>query len=76
MYLEAGRRGTGRAERLLDLVRGRAREVGAREVELWSDTRFTRAHRFYERHGFVRTGRTRELNDPSNTTEFHFVLAI
>ncbi|MEN8150698.1 MAG: GNAT family N-acetyltransferase [Planctomycetota bacterium] len=73
MYLEAGLRGTGRATRLLAAVLYQAVMMAATEVELWSDTRFERAHRFYEREGFLRTGRTRELNDPSGTTEFHFV---
>ena len=39
-------------------------------------TRFTRAHRFYERSGYERTGRTRELHDISNTTEYHFTKSI
>ena len=73
MYLDAGLRGTGRSTRLLAAVLYHAVAMGATAVELWSDTRFTRAHRFYEREGFARTGRTRELNDPSSTTEFHFV---
>lgn len=73
MYLEAGLRGTGRATKLLAAVLYQAVMAAATEVELWSDTRFDRAHRFYEREGFVRTGKTRELNDPSNTTEYHFV---
>jgi putative acetyltransferase len=73
MYLERGLRGTGRATRLLAAVMYHAVAMGATAVELWSDTRFTRAHRFYEREGFVRTGESRELNDPSNTTEYHFL---
>jgi len=73
MYLEAGLRGSGRATRLLAAVLYHAVTMAATGVELWSDSRFTRAHRFYEREGFTRTGRTRELDDLSNTTEYHFV---
>ena len=40
-------------------------------MTLWSDTRFTRAHRLYERLGFEREG-TRKLQDLNNTTEFGF----
>jgi len=44
---------------------------GKRAIDLWSDTRFTTAHRFYERRGYVRGG-TRELGDKSATVEFYF----
>lgn len=39
---------------------------------LWSDTRFERAHGFYERRGYVRTGPIRVLNDLSNSLEFGY----
>jgi hypothetical protein len=41
-------------------------------MELWSDTRFLDAHRLYERLGYRRTGRTRELHDLSDTVEYEF----
>lgn len=66
------RRGLGRA--LVELVEHHAvARHGARLIDLWSDTRFTDAHRLYERCGFVATGETRDLHDPSNTTEYRFV---
>lgn len=66
------RRGLGAA--LVSLVESTAREAfDAEAIELWSDTRFTDAHRLYERCGFQRQSETRELHDPSNTTEFRFV---
>lgn len=40
-----------------------ARVNGARRIEFWSDTRFKRAHRFFEKFGFQTTGETRECND-------------
>lgn len=66
------RRGVGRA--LVELVERHAvDDHGATSVELWSDTRFTDAHRLYERCGYERTGATRQLHDPSQTTEDRFV---
>ena len=39
---------------------------------LWSDTRFDRAHRFYEKHSYVRHGPIRVLHDISNSLEFGY----
>lgn len=36
---------------------------GAKRIEFWSDTRFTRAHRFFDKFGFQRTGEVREMHD-------------
>ena len=58
---------------LADLVEGVAVERGATQVQLWSDTRFRAAHRFYEQRSYVRTGPDRELHDLSLTREHHFV---
>ena len=44
----------------------------ATHVELWSDTRFETAHRMYERRGYHRGPKTRELHDKSNTVEYFF----
>lgn len=41
-------------------------------VELWSDTRFERSHRFYENLGFIYSGRVRPLNDINKSFEYHF----
>lgn len=38
-------------------------EAGFRRVEFWSDSRFHRAHRFFEKFGFVRTQRVRTMDD-------------
>lgn len=67
----ARRRGLGAA--LVDRVERWARAHDARAVVLWSDTRFHDAHRLYRRLGYRRTGRTRDLNDSSATTEAEFV---
>ncbi|MCG8492639.1 MAG: GNAT family N-acetyltransferase [Sneathiellales bacterium] len=41
-------------------------------IILWTDTRFTNAHRLYEKRGFVGGKETRTLNDLSNTTEYYY----
>lgn len=73
IYLSGKLRGTGMGLQLLHHVEDRARSRGARTMALWSDTRFTRAHRFYEREGYVKQAETRDLHDSSNTTEFQFI---
>jgi GNAT superfamily N-acetyltransferase len=73
LYLDPGLRGTGVAVRLEAEVVRAARRAGAGSMVLWSDTRFTRAHAFYEKRGWRRTGRTRDLGDLSRTTEAEFV---
>ncbi len=73
IYLDADLRGSGMGEKLLRLIESRATACGAASIELWSDSRFLRAHRFYVREGFKRSGRERELTDLSNSTEYHFV---
>jgi GNAT superfamily N-acetyltransferase len=65
-------RGGGLGHRLLDIAEAHARAAGASQLELWSDTRFNRAHRFYEKRGYLRSDVTRALGDRSNTFEFHY----
>ncbi|MGF1475581.1 MAG: GNAT family N-acetyltransferase [Geminicoccaceae bacterium] len=73
LYVAMDQRGGGLAPALLDRALGFVADRGAQHIELWTDTRFTRAHRFYERHGFRFTGRIRELGDLSGSKEFHYV---
>lgn len=70
----ARRRGVARA--LFEQALGRARRLGAPEVRLWTDTRFTNAHRFYETCGFIRVGEPREVHDLSATWEYAYRLAL
>jgi predicted GNAT family N-acyltransferase len=72
LYVSAKSRRQGLGELLTELVEDEAREQGARRIELWSDSRFADAHRFYARLGYERLPRTRELHDLSNTTEYAF----
>jgi putative acetyltransferase len=75
-YVAASLRGSGLADQLFAEVRALARETYASEIVLWSDTRFARAHRFYEKRGFVRQPETRLLHDISDTVEFHYRLRL
>jgi GNAT superfamily N-acetyltransferase len=72
MYAYADQRGSGLAQALLAAAEGHARAHGATAMRLWSDTRFDRAHRFYEKGSYVRAGPIRALNDLSNSMEFEY----
>jgi ribosomal protein S18 acetylase RimI-like enzyme len=72
VYVAAAARGTGLADRLLHTAEQHAKGQGATRLHLWSDTKFDRAHRFYERHGFVRAGGIRALPDIARTLEFGY----
>ena len=69
LYLSPAQRGTGLAERLLSLA---AAEAGPVPLVIWSDTRFTRAHRFYEKQSFLRSGPIRPLQDISHSLEYGY----
>lgn len=72
MYVDRAARGTGLAQRLLATAEAHAAGHGARGMFLWTDTRFTRAHRFYEAQSFVRDGPLRTLADLSDTIEYRY----
>jgi putative acetyltransferase len=74
LYVARAERRHGLGDRLARLVEDDARARGARFIELWSDVKFTTAHRFYEARGYQRDGRTRELHDKSGTVEYYFRL--
>jgi GNAT superfamily N-acetyltransferase len=76
LYLLPAHRGTDLAPRLLATAEAHAREAGATRLLLWSDTRFDRAHRFYEKHSYVRSGPIRVLHDISNSLEFAYAKPI
>ena len=69
LYVDRAQRGTGLAARLLATAEAHA---AADRLVLWSDTRFTRGHRFYEKHSFLRTGPIRPLHDRSHSLEFGY----
>jgi putative acetyltransferase len=73
MYLAQSSRGSGAAKLLLDAALSWAAEKNFNSIELWTDSRFQRGHRFYEKQGFERTGNIREMNDSFQSySEFHF----
>ena len=72
VYVDRAHRGSGLAQALMVTAESYARAAGARDVKLWSDTRFERAHRFYEKLGYVRAGPIRVLHDLSRSLEFAY----
>lgn len=72
MYVARPHRGAGLAGRLLAGAEAHARAQGATRLALWSDTRFDTAHRFYEKHSFIRQGGIRVLDDISHSLEFPY----
>lgn len=61
---------------LIDRITGAAGAAGARRLMLWTDTRFTQAHAFYEALGFVRAPGTRALDDISRSVEYRYDLPL
>jgi ribosomal protein S18 acetylase RimI-like enzyme len=72
LYVLPSLHGSGLGHRLLDIAEAHARAAGAVRLMLWSDTRFDRAHRFYEKRGYVRYGPIRVLHDVSHSLEFAY----
>ena len=72
LYVRSDRRGQGLGSLLVFEAENRARARGADRIVLWSDTRFTDAHRLYKRLGFTQTDAQRDLGDISNSVEYFF----
>ncbi|MDQ3178958.1 MAG: GNAT family N-acetyltransferase [Acidobacteriota bacterium] len=75
LYVSSDFRKKGLGEKLTALAIDFARNGNRSEMILWSDTRFTKAHRLYERLGFERFGK-RRLRDLNNSVEFGFRISI
>lgn len=75
-YVAKEARQVGLGARLCSLVEAEAMSRGASYIELWSDTRFHDAHRLYERRGYVRGPKTRELHNQSGSVEYYFRKAL
>ena len=75
LYVRRDYRRKGLGADLTELVIKFARAKDAKEIILWSDTRFTKAHRLYEKLGFEKVGE-RELNDLNNSKEVGFKLKL
>nr|WP_255726694.1 GNAT family N-acetyltransferase [Microvirga sp. ACRRW] len=76
LYVRPDQQGKGLGSSLVRAVEGHAREKGATRLTLWSDTRFTDAHRLYRKLGFTQTDRMRDLGDISNSSEYFFEKAL
>jgi putative acetyltransferase len=72
LYLDAGVRGRGLGDALVQTVLAWCRDNGVSRLLLWSDTRFVHAHRLYLRHGFRQTGERELPQDVNQTREYHF----
>ncbi|QCK85973.1 GNAT family N-acetyltransferase [Phreatobacter aquaticus] len=72
VYASGETRGTGLSHQLYALGESLMRDRGAREMVLWTDTRFARGHAFYEKLGFERQPVVRYLADVSATWEFFY----
>ncbi len=73
LYLDPPLWGSDWGKQLMDWAVDWARQQGFQRVEFWSDTRFTRAHRFFHRYGFRSDGRVRHLQDGWQPySEFYF----
>ncbi len=75
LYVHRDFRKQGLGEKLTGSAIDFARQRNKIEMILWSDTRFTKAHRLYERLGFEPFGE-RELHDFNNSVEYGFRLNI
>jgi GNAT superfamily N-acetyltransferase len=77
VYVNPSLHGSGLGHALLDRAESHAiAGGGADRLVLWSDTRFGRAHRFYEKRSYVREGPVRVLNDISASTEFCYAKVV
>jgi putative acetyltransferase len=68
-YVLPEARGAGVGSALLAAVAEEARRRGHSELEIWSDKRFTDAHRLYQRHG-ARVVGERAHDDPDASHEW------
>ena len=72
LYVRPDQRGRGLGSRLVHQAEAHARSNGASRIVLWSDTRFTTAHRLYIRLGYVQAEGQRQLADISQSVEYGF----
>jgi len=76
LYLPARIRGRGAGKFLMDWAVQWSRDNGYRRVEFWSDTRFSRAHQFFERYGFERGGIRHVEEGNLKFSEYFFALSL
>jgi N-acetylglutamate synthase-like GNAT family acetyltransferase len=76
LYLDTAWRGRGTGHSLVQAVLEWCRAAGISHLVLWSDTRFDRAHRLYDRMGFRRTGERTLPGDVNASREYRFERAV
>lgn len=73
LYLKKEFRGTQAGHDLMQWNIDWSASQGFQRIEFWSDTRFKRAHHFFEKFGFEQSGEKREMNDSHETYwEYYF----
>ena len=73
LYVLPEARRMGIASYLVRMIENLLTGAGVQELELWSDIRFTDAHRLYRSLGWQQLDETRHIDDLSDSTEYHFV---
>jgi RimJ/RimL family protein N-acetyltransferase len=76
LYLDPTLWGRGLGRALVEAALAWCREAALCRVILWSDTRFDRAHRLYERLGFTRRGERIIDGDVNATREYRYDLTL
>ncbi|WP_188577185.1 GNAT family N-acetyltransferase [Tistrella bauzanensis] len=76
LYVSPDARRMGHAAAMIDRIIATARAAGAAHLTLWTDTRFTQAHAFYEARDFIRAPGTRALDDISRSVEYRYDLPL
>jgi GNAT superfamily N-acetyltransferase len=76
LYLDAALRGQGTGQALVEAALRWCRAEGVSHLILWSDTRFDRAHRLYDRMGFHQTGHRILPGDANESEEYRFERAV
>ncbi|RUT02538.1 hypothetical protein DSM106972_060160 [Dulcicalothrix desertica PCC 7102] len=72
-YLLPEYRGSGLAQQMHNTVIEWCKQNHVAQIYLWSDTRFTRAHSFYRKHGYEQKG-IRDMNDGAMPyQEYYFI---
>ena len=72
MYVAPAHHGAGLADALMDRAEAAARAGGAERLSLHSDSRFLRAHAFYEKRSFLRGYPVAVPDDLARTTDLPF----
>ena len=75
LYVPAAHRRHGIGKDLMAETLAKARTLGKRKMEIWSDKRFVEAHRLYQRLGAVVVGE-RICHDPDHSPEWGLALAL